>query len=329
MNAKTVCPLCEETSNLKRIEVKETLIVRNEEIEVNGVYIVCDNCEERYEPDGYDKLDIAYRKYREINNWLQPEEIKELRKKYRLKQKELAEILGFGEVTLSRYENGALQDKPYENLLQMVANPLSFISFIKENNTKLSYERKNEIINLIETEIRNSKKSYKLLKNLFNYGNGINNGNRTFDIENLKNLILILCKDGLYKTALNKLLFYCDFSSFKEYNKSITGIRYVHLPYGPVPDKFETIFGALIDDEILKVKEIKFPEGNIGEKYFSNEKVDLNLFKDEELKLVFHIKNKLSDLKANELSDISHKEEAYKKTNNNEFISYDFAKYLK
>jgi len=41
---------------------------------------------------------------------LSPYEIRELRKRYGLTQKELSLLLGWGSVTMSRYENGALQD---------------------------------------------------------------------------------------------------------------------------------------------------------------------------------------------------------------------------
>ena len=36
-------------------------------------------------------------------------------------------------------------------------------------------------------------------------------------------------------------MFYADFLFYKENCKSITGLEYCKLPFGPVPDRFETI----------------------------------------------------------------------------------------
>ena len=44
---------------------------------------------------------------------------------------------------------------------------------------------------------------------------------------------------GLLKTKLMKLLNYSDMIFYKENGLSISGLKYAHLPYGPVPDKWE------------------------------------------------------------------------------------------
>ena len=42
--------------------------------------------------------------------FLQPEEIEKIRKQYGLSQKNFARLLGWGDITIHRYESGAIQD---------------------------------------------------------------------------------------------------------------------------------------------------------------------------------------------------------------------------
>ena len=46
-------------------------------------------------------------------------------------------------------------------------------------------------------------------------------------------------ESDIYKTKLNKLLFYSDFINYYLNGTSISGAKYVHLPYGPVPDSYK------------------------------------------------------------------------------------------
>ena len=74
---------------------------------------------------------------------VQPIQIRNLRKIYNLTQKELSDLLGFGDVTLSRYENGALQDETHDTLLRLALDPKNLISLIKERSQAF-YQKKNK-----------------------------------------------------------------------------------------------------------------------------------------------------------------------------------------
>ena len=54
---------------------------------------------------------------------LQPEDIREFRRRQGLSQKELSDPLGWGAVTLSRYENDALQSEAHERALRLAMQP--------------------------------------------------------------------------------------------------------------------------------------------------------------------------------------------------------------
>ena len=72
-------------------------------------------------------------------------------------------------------------------------------------------------------------------------------GNRAFSLEKMAAMIshIASATTDLYKTKLNKLLFYADFINYNSFGHSISGSRYVHLPYGPVPDGYEDTLDTL------------------------------------------------------------------------------------
>ena len=111
MTKKGYCPKCDTERELKRVRTREKVTVRGEKIEVEALYWRCLACGEEFEgpDDHHDEVAEAYRRYRAKKGFMQPEDIKAFREGYGLTQGELAQILGFGAVTLSRYETGALQ----------------------------------------------------------------------------------------------------------------------------------------------------------------------------------------------------------------------------
>ena len=101
-----------------------------------------------------------YNEYRKLNSLLLPEEIKSIREKYGVTQVEFAQILGLGDKTITRYENGSLQDTAQNNLIKIVGrNPEEFLKLLKECK-KVSKEKINELSEKISAKINNSKHTY-------------------------------------------------------------------------------------------------------------------------------------------------------------------------
>ena len=74
------CPMCESEGTIKKEHKKITVVVRALEIEVESIQMICSHCGSVFESSEKDPLEEAYRKYRKINNWLQPEDIKKISK---------------------------------------------------------------------------------------------------------------------------------------------------------------------------------------------------------------------------------------------------------
>ncbi len=150
------------------------------------------------------------------------------------------------------------------------------------------------------------------------------------DLEKYKNLILYLANiipitdNG--KKKMFKLLFYIDFYHYQKYGNSITGDKYVKLPLGPAPKKFE-----LVVDKLQKEKKLSISEQLIGRGYKPRTlfnptvKSDLSIFTEEEKNTINNVLKKFGKIDGNSLSILTHSEIAYKKTDSKKEIDYDLS----
>lgn len=331
---KGICPNCEKTRELEPIATKENIKVRGENITIEVNYLKCLACGETFEDPAspHDPLDHAYREYRNRRAMLKPEDIRGFRERYGLTQGEMGKILGWGAVTLSRYENGALQVDAHEKALRMAMEPHNLLRLLEDAPAgAVAEEKKSRIMGELRAIEEESCTLEKIYADRFGrYEADSFSGYRRLELEKLKSAILYFCKGGVLKTKLNKLLFYADFKHFKEYAVSITGVRYARLPFGPVPDKYEHYFAALIHEEkAITVNEILYPDGHCGEEFIADLEPDLSLFGNSELKILTTVKEYFRDFNAKEISDFSHAEQGYQETPTGKLISYEFAEDLK
>lgn len=132
-DTKVKCPFCRKSGRVETVEEVRPFRVRGEEFKLPVSFQRCGACGEEFEPlggIGQDPLEAAYRAYRKRRGLLQPEEISGLRKSTGLTQKELAGLLGWGAVTLSRYETGALQDDAHDVALRLALESAGGLEFL-------------------------------------------------------------------------------------------------------------------------------------------------------------------------------------------------------
>jgi putative zinc finger/helix-turn-helix YgiT family protein len=325
---KGICPSCEKESRFEMVNTIEDFNVRGELIKIEVKYYKCLTCGDEFEdPDSdYDPLDEAYREYRDRHSLIQPEEIRSFRKMYGLTQYELSKLLGWGGATLSRYENGALQDETHEIALRLAMDPRNLLRLIKEAPGVISEEKRGRLINELkeaEEEAHSFERIYEV--RFGEYDANELSGFRKLDLDKIFNVILFFCKEGVFTTKLNKLLFYADFKHYKEYAVSITGVRYEHLNFGPTPDKYSYYFATLIHNNSLRIEEVEFPEGYTGEELFAEKEPDLNIFLDSELKILASVKEHFQNFTSKAISHVVHKEKAFEETQYGQMISYEYA----
>jgi len=323
-----ICLNCEKETKTEFVKSKENVKVRGEVIEVEVEYLKCLECGNEFRPpkSADDPIDQAYREYRKRHSMLQPEEIREHRERYGLTQQEMSRLLGWGLATLSRYENGALQADAHEKALRLFTEPHNLLKLIQQNPDVISSDIKRERVikelKLIDAESCTFEKIY--LDRFGDYTAGELSGFKTLNLAKVFNAILFFCKDGTFKTRLNKFLFYADFKNYKETSSSITGLRYIHLQFGPVPDNYEYYFASLIQERALSIEEVCFDD-HCGEKLTSARTPDITLFSDRELKTLLLVKESFEGMSSKAISEYSHNEKAYSQTASGEYISYRYA----
>jgi putative zinc finger/helix-turn-helix YgiT family protein len=329
---KGICPYCEKQRDLEIVKKVETIDVRGEPIGVPASYYKCKTCKGEFDDPkpGSDPLEKAYTEYRRSHGMAQPSEMKAFRKRYGLTQAELSSLLGWGPVTLSRYENGALQDNVHDKMLRLAMDPENLSRLMEEAPGALTNDKRSRLVEELRKEREQSLSLERVCEeHLSRYEPDEFSGYRKLDLAKLFNVILYFCKDGVFKTKINKLLFYADFLHFKQYAVSITGARYAHAAFGPVPDKYETVLAALIENGSLVAEEFMCSEEITGENLIAAAKHDLNAFSDSEIKILATVKERFDKFTSKQIKEYSHKEEGYKKTAPGRFISYKYADMLR
>jgi putative zinc finger/helix-turn-helix YgiT family protein len=327
---KGICPNCEKETELELVRTREVVEVRGEPIEVDTEFFKCMECGEDFENTrGADSLALAYQEYRHRHEMLQPHQIRDWRKQYGLTQNELSQILGWGGVTLSRYENGALHSEGHEKILRLSMEPRNLITLIEEAPDALSENKRERLLGELHAADDEACSFARLFEEQFGrYAPDEFSGYRKLDSQKLFNAILFFSVGGQLKTKLNKLLFYADFKHFKEYSVSITGARYVHLQYGPVPDDYDYYFAELSREHYLGVEEEVL--GNYtGFKCVTRVEPDLGAFDQSERDVLQQVINYFREFGSAEIMKFSHEEAAYTSTMEGETISYLHAENLR
>jgi len=306
---------------------KSELLFRKEIFKYIKLSYKCIDSQELYTTTEIDEINISqvYNQYRIKYGIPFPDEIVAIRKKYELSASKMSEILGFGDNQYRLYENGDMPSEANGKVLYLILDAKIFEVFV--NNAEKQFTAKDfttikEKLNkaILYTNINSCKNMI-----FGQYSRSNINGYALQSYSKLKNIILffIMKSDGVFNTKLNKLLFYTDFLSYKKYGFAMSGLAYKAIQYGPVPVKWDTVYG-LIDDVHSEI--IEFPSGYSGIKLCSTLKPDLDKFSKDELIVLDAVYDKFKDAKANEISIISHEENAWKNfIGTNELIDFSEA----
>lgn len=334
MNLEHFCPECLDLHEFKHRNKSEDYEIKNETVTVNAHYLECTACGELIlDPENPDENYIkAYDMYRESKNLLTSSEIQDLRKKYNLSQRQMAKILGWSHVTLSRYETGAIQSQSHNNELVLLHEPENMLTILDTNKDNLNPKEYLAIRSKIEKIINATTGAnfYQLVENYFSSQPSEFNGFSKFNLEKLINLLkYYLSRDSqVFKVKLMKYLWYTDFIHFKNYTVSMTGLSYIRIKMGPVPNEYDMLISLILNEERDIGREyIDFPKGQ-GELFSSNEDFDSSLFTDDELETMKKVYDLVSPHNSSSISKLSHKEKAWLETENRNFISYMFANEL-
>lgn len=329
---KAYCPYCREEKeyNIEKRIVKE---FRGKEIATYENVAVCSNCKKdlylvKQAQENNQRIYAAYRKAESI---IAPQDIVDLRNKYDISQRELTAILGFGKMTINRYERGDLPTKSQSDYIKLLIQDESkFMEKVKEAfaNKHITAKTYNKIVSKVDSEVLAVRDMQDLIRKIIINGLSrtpdIYNGYKELDLEKIENLVSYIASkvENLTVTSLNKYLWYIDMLAFKENTIGITGLTYERGEFGPavIGKQYRTI--AFLSSKYLK-DEYENEEGTIT-KIVSKNNYDLTIFT-EELNVIDRVICSLKGKTVVEISRVSQGEDACKKTKEGERISFEYA----
>lgn len=295
---KKYCFNCNQENDyyVKKEKVKH--VIHGVELNIEQDNYYCSKCHEEIDggtiDDELKTVAIAY-----LDNYgLSYESMISIRKKFNLTQELFANVMGWSNKSVVRYEKGqSIPQKEYINAyLELALNPYNLFYNLEKKKDEL-------------------KESYDLI---------IERLKKSSLYKNMNILLFFLNKKGLYKTQINKLAFFSDFLDIKNNKKQISSFRYAHAPYGPVIDDFDEAINDLIQANIFYFK-IDDDDKTI---IYANIKCHEEIFDKNELFIMNDVYKKYGNLTSKQLSDISHDFIGWKNTKDGEIIDTDYAKEL-
>lgn len=253
--ANTYCPECDREVVAFVEHRVETLPVKGEPTSYDAKVTVCPCCGETIGDSRVEgeNLRRAYSAYCSAHGLMAPDEVRSLRNSYGLSLREFSKFLGFGEQTVARYEAGAIPDDSHNTTLMLAATGSGAAALLSVRERQLSGRIVAAVRRFVESRsplsgvsaafsARQWPTPEMLVPSRFN-------GYRPFDMDRIAAVVYELasrCTD-LYRTKLQKAMFFADFLCYARTTLSMTGLPYAHANYGPVMDGKDRIVALLQD----------------------------------------------------------------------------------
>lgn len=141
---KTKNAFCEECRNFTACKIEERETTRKLKdtnvkfIEKIAICSVC-GCEVYVDELNDANLGELYSRYRQQNNIISLEKVKQIPEMYNIGKRPLSLILGWGEQTFTRYLDGYLPSQQYSKILEKIyEDPYAFLTILEANKEQIS-----------------------------------------------------------------------------------------------------------------------------------------------------------------------------------------------
>lgn len=289
---------------LLRHEVSKVAF-RKEEFSIVSHYYECEDSGERFTDDRLDELSIVqvHNQYREKYGIPFPDEIRRIRERYGISASKMSEILGLGANSYRLYESGEVPSVAIGRLIMSIRNPETFIQQVSASACFLTAKEVAKLT-LVAENLRAQPAQEAVFPSKLN-------GYRQPDLSKIAGIIAFFqefLKSPLFKTKLNKLLFYTDFNTYKLTGYSTTGLEYRAIQFGPVPSQFQKMYVNLSETGQISIDEQYFGNGAYGDEINAKVPFDQTLFSPEELDVLEHVANRYAKLSTDDIVKLSHEE---------------------
>src|SRR3972149_10143305 len=234
--------------------------------------------------------------------------IRELWEQLEISQQKLSELLNVSRPAIAQIESGErkISAEELKKLSEIFHIPLdSLLNLEKEPEIILEEAEKGEVIRpqmRINVPQKNLGKFKEVLLYILNK---------------------VGSKSNIGETVIYKLVYFIDFDFYEKYEEQLIGATYMKNKYGPTPVEFKKIV-----DKMSKDKEIEKEKSNFfaypQTKYLPRNKPDLTKLKASEIEVIDDVLNRLSDMKASQISAYSHEDVPWLTTGDGEVIEYEW-----
>lgn len=295
------------------VENTEEHEYRKEKFEVYARYYLCEDTGEQFSGEGQDDLVLnqVYNQWRIRHGVPFPEDIKAIRHRYGMNYSQMSKIMGFGANQWKQYEDGVVPSESNGKMIRAIERKDVMLTLLQTSKSEFSVTEYERLQAQVKAAPENNRDDYALL---LTYGRNsepsIYNG---FGERNPAKVAEMVCWfvgkcSGVCPTKLNKLMFYADFYHYRQTGRSISGLRYRVIQYGPVPEHFDTIYDNIAGIE--KTNEIT-TYGTESTSLTLTSDVSASYLSEHEVETLRTVVTSLGLLKARDLVELSHKETAW------------------
>ena len=291
----------------------DELSYRKEKFPFVHLYYECDDTCEHFTAGAMDDLNLAqiYNRYRVKYGIPFPDEIKAIRTRYGLSASKMSEILGLGDNQYRLYESGDMPSETNGKLLASIRNAAVFEVFVNNAKGQLDDREYESILKRIREVCESTEMKAITGLAYSGYARSEANGYAPQSLERLKTILLYYIHNSggaVFNTKMNKLLFYTDFLSYRQRAMSMSGLVYKAIQYGPVPVRWDRVYGLV--DGIEQAVAISNGEV-VGQQLISAEQPNLGVLTADELSTLETVWERFKDTSSAEISALSHEEPAW------------------
>lgn len=205
------------------------------------------------------------------------ETVRDLPKKYNIGKRPLSKLFGWGELTYSRFMDGAVPSKEYSDKIKLLyENPNEYYSYLKNAKSNLTEHAYNKSKNAVERILRKEYPGYNKVQEVAYFFMSLANGDLT-------------------NAALNKLIYYAHGFSFHFLKEPLLKQKPKAWTYGPVYGQVWHDYDDLVQED--------FTFANVEEN---------SPFSSEEEEFLNAIYDAFGKYSGSVLSEMTHKEAPWK-----------------
>lgn len=237
--------------------------------------------------------------------------IEQLRKQHELTQEYIASAIGVSRPTYIQFERGErdLTITEAKKLAELFNMQLEDLLNEKQTIFSIDIKQDKRAVKKEQNEIRISVPQQK--------------------VDKFRQILFYILKKvggkpNVGMTVIYKLLYFIDFDYYEKYEEQLMGLKYIKNHYGPTPIIFEKIIQDMIKNEEIEVIKSKFYQHE-QKKYLLNPAIDpdLSILNGREMEHIDWELQRLSDLNASMLSELSHKDVPWISTEQGMSIEYE------